>query len=97
MIKKKLFPLTLFFLLLICLVYLAFQLNRTFQEYKHWKTRESVLEKELNVLKDEACEHQEFLDRLRRNPDFQDEVAKKELGYGKPDEWLYRFPPETKN
>ena len=21
----------------------------------------------------------------------------KELGYGKPDEWLYRFPPETKN
>jgi len=37
------------------------------------------------------------LDRLRRNPDFQDEVAKKELGYGKPDEWLYRFPPETKN
>jgi cell division protein FtsB len=97
MIKKKLFPLTLFFLLLICLVYFAFQLNRTFQEYKHWKTRESVLEKELNVLKDEACEHQEFLDRLRRNPDFQDEVAKKELGYGKPDEWLYRFPPETKN
>jgi cell division protein FtsB len=97
MIKKKLFPLTLFFLLLTCLVYLAFQLNRTFQEYKHWKTRESVLEKELNVLKDEACEHQEFLDRLRRNPDFQDEVAKKELGYGKPDEWLYRFPPETKN
>jgi cell division protein FtsB len=97
MIKKKLFPLTLFFLLLICLVYLAFQLNRTFQEYKHWKTRESVLEKELNVLKAEACEHQEFLDRLRRNPDFQDEVAKKELGYGKPDEWLYRFPPETKN
>jgi cell division protein FtsB len=97
MIKKKLFPLTLFFLLLICLVYLAFQLNRTFQEYKHWKTRESVLEKELNVLKEEACKHQEFLDRLRRNPDFQDEVAKKELGYGKPDEWLYRFPPETKN
>jgi cell division protein FtsB len=97
MIKKKLFPLTLFLLLLTCLAYLAFQLNRTFQEYKHWKTRESVLEKELEVLKEEARGHQEFLDRLRRNPDFQDEVAKKELGYGKPDEWLYRFPPENEN
>ena len=56
------------------------QVNQALQEYKHWKTRESVLEKELEVLKKEAREHQQFLDRLRRNPDFQDEVARKELG-----------------
>ena len=95
MIKKKIFSLTLFILSIVCLAYLAFQLNNTFQEYKHWKSRESVLNKELEVLREEARKHQEFLDRLRRNPDFQDDVAKKELGYGKPDEWLYRFPPET--
>ena len=50
----------------------------------------------MEVLREEAREHQEFLDRLRRNPDFQDDVAKKELGYGKLDEWLYRFSTENK-
>jgi len=48
--------------------------------------------KELQNLRDEATQHQEFLDQLRRNPDFQDDVARKELGYGSKDEWLYRFP-----
>jgi len=67
------------------------------EEYKHWKTRESVLEKELEVLREETRAHQQFLDRLRRNPDFQDEVARKELGYGDPEEWLYRFPVEPKD
>jgi cell division protein FtsB len=77
-----------------CLFYLVIQVNQALQEYKHWQTRESVLEKELQVLREEAKLHQQFLDRLRRNPDFQDEVARKELGYGKPNEWLYRFPEE---
>jgi len=77
-----------------CLFYLVIKVNQALQEYKHWQTRESVLEKELQVLREEAKLHQQFLDRLRRNPDFQDEVARKELGYGKPNEWLYRFPEE---
>ena len=36
-----------------------------------------------------------FLDKLRSDPDFQDAVARKELGYGKPDERLYRFSEEN--
>jgi cell division protein FtsB len=92
MIKKKLFPISLLIFSVISLCYLTLQVNQALQEYKHWKTRESVLEKELEVLREEARNHQQFLDRLRRNPDFQDEVARKELGYGKPNEWLYRFP-----
>lgn len=94
--KKNFLPLILLLLSVVCLVYLAIQFSQTFQEYKHWKSRESVLNKELEVLREEAREHQEFLDRLRRNPDFQDDVAKKELGYGKLDEWLYRFSTENK-
>ena len=94
MIKKKIFPSFLITISLIALVYMGLQINQALQEYKHWKTRESVLEKELEVLREEARAHQQFLDRLRRNPDFQDEVARKELGYGKPEEWLYRFPEE---
>ncbi|MEK9772939.1 MAG: septum formation initiator family protein [Opitutae bacterium] len=94
MIKKKIFPSLLLVFSLACLVYLTLQVNQALQEYKHWKTRESVLEKELEVLREEARIHQQFLDRLRRNPDFQDEVARKELGYGNAEEWLYRFPEE---
>jgi len=78
------------------LLYLSFQIKRAHGEYLHWKSRETVLIKELETLRKETTEHQLFLERLRRNPDFQDEVARKELGYGKPDEWLYRFPQKQK-
>lgn len=92
--KKKIFTTALLLFSSACLLYLALQVNQALQEYKHWKTRESVLEKELEVLREEARSHQQFLDRLRRNPDFQDEIARQELGYGNPEEWLYRFPDE---
>ena len=93
--KKKIFTSLLLLFSVACVVYLAIQVNQALMEYKHWKTRESVLEKELEVLREEARKHQQFLDRLRRNPDFQDEVARKELGYGHTEEWLYRFPEES--
>ncbi len=95
MIKKRIFSILLFLFSLACIAYLGVQVNQAFQEYKHWKTRESVLEQELEILREEARTHQQFLDRLRRNPDFQDEVARQELGYGNPEEWLYRFPEES--
>ena len=78
----------------IALSYLLIQLNGAHQEYSHWKSRESVLIKELESLKTEAAKHQKFLDQLRRNPDFQEDVARKELGYGRKEEWLYRFPAD---
>ena len=92
--KKKILTTALLLFSSACLLYLALQVNQALQEYKHWKTRESVLEKELEVLREEARSHQQFLDRLRRNPDFQDEIARQELGYGNPEEWLYRFPDQ---
>lgn len=89
----RLIPLLIIGFLFCGLCYLGLQANRAYSEYRHWKTRENVLVKELEDLREEAKQHQTFLDRLRRNPDFQDEVARKELGYGYKDEWLYRFPP----
>lgn len=79
---------------IIALSYLLIQLNGAHQEYSHWKSRESVLIKELESLKAEAAKHQKFLDQLRRSPDFQEDVARKELGYGTKEEWLYRFPSD---
>lgn len=70
------------------------QLQRAFAEYSHWQSRVAVLEKELEDLRQEAKNHREFLERLRRDPAIQDAIARKELGYGKKDEDLYRMPEE---
>ena len=93
MVSKKRVPIAISFaILIIGTINLLIQLNKAHQEYTHWRSREKVLVKELQNLREETADHQEFLDQLRRNPDFQDEVARKELGYGSKEEWLYRFP-----
>lgn len=95
MVSKNRVPIAVSFVILILgAIYLFIQLSKAHQEYTHWRSREKVLVKELQNLRDEATQHQQFLDQLRRNPDFQDEVARKELGYGSKEEWLYRFPNE---
>lgn len=72
--------------------YLLIQIKQALDEYHHWKTREAVLEKELEDLREEVTKHRKFLDRLRTDPSYQEEIARKELGYGKESERLYRFP-----
>ena len=64
-------------------VYLLIQINFAYEEFLHWKSKEEFLEKKLNKLQTEAIEHRRFLDQLRTDPEFQDAVARKELGYGK--------------
>ncbi|MCH1612711.1 MAG: septum formation initiator family protein [Flavobacteriales bacterium] len=95
MVTKKILTLAILSIVLLAAVYLLFQLNRAYEEFTHWKSREAVLEKELEDLRTEANDHRQFLDKLRRDPDFQDAVARKELGYGKSEERLYRFPDQT--
>jgi|TARA_B110000495_G_scaffold139235_1_gene122248 cell division protein FtsB len=92
MVTKKLLTLTILSVVFIAVIYLFIQLNRAYDEFSHWQSREAVLEKELDDLRIEANDHRQFLDKLRRDPDFQDAVARKELGYGKNEERLYRFP-----
>ena len=95
MVTKKLLTLAIVSIVLSAAVYLSFQLNHAYEEFTHWKSREAVLEKELEDLRTEANDHRQFLDKLRRDPDFQNAVARKELGYGKSEERLYRFPNQT--
>ena len=95
MVTKKLLTLAIVSIVLFAAVYLLFQLNHAYEEFTHWKSREAVLEKELEDLRTEANDHRQFLDKLRRDPDFQNAVARKELGYGKSEERLYRFPNQT--
>jgi cell division protein FtsB len=95
MVTKKILTLAIVSIVLFAAIYLLFQLNGAYEEFTHWKSREAVLEKELEDLRTEANDHRQFLDKLRRDPDFQDAVARKELGYGKSEERLYRFPNQT--
>jgi cell division protein FtsB len=90
--SRKIILLTASFLALLAGGYLLLQLQTAFDEYTHWRSREAVLEKELEDLRQEAKTDRKFLDRLRRDPDFQDAIARKELGYGKTSERLYRLP-----
>lgn len=75
--------------------YLLLQFQAALEEYTLWRSKEAVLQKELEDLRQEVKEDREFLDRLRRDPDFQDAIARKELGYAKKDERLYRLPDEN--
>ena len=90
--SKKALLVTIATLGVIASIYLFLEGKLAFEEYTHWKSREAVLEKELEELRIEAKNHREFLDRLRRDPLYQDAVARKELGYGSSVERLYRFP-----
>lgn len=90
--QKKIFLLGLIAIGLVGGGYLLIQIKQALDEYYHWKSREAVLEKELEELRIEVTKHRKFLDKLRTDPSYQEEIARKELGYGKEGERLYRFP-----
>jgi len=94
MSPKKILSGSIIIISLIAFIYLVIQLNGAYSEFLHWKSREAFLEKKVEELQTEANNHRHFLNRLRTDPSFQDAVARKELGYGKKDELLYRFPEE---
>ena len=67
---------------------------RWFEEYRELEFRESknaALEHERNDLREKIECRRDFLDRLSRDPEFQENVVRRELGYGKAGETVYRF------
>ena len=82
--------------ILVSLGFLGIRLKEAHDESEYWKTREATLKHELQELRKEVEEHGAFLDRLRRDPDFQDATARKELGFGKLGELNFRFPEKQK-
>ena len=70
---------------------LVMKVNHAYKELALWESKKEVLEQELQELRTEAQKHRKFLEMLRNDPDFQDDVARKELGYGKKGEKVFRF------
>lgn len=91
--RKNLLWLMLGCLQLGILVFFGYRL---FWEYSELELRESKkvdLQHEKLDLSDKIEQRRDFLDRLIRDPEFQDNVVRRELGYGKAGETIYHFPP----
>lgn len=89
--KKSFLPTIVIGLGVFILVMLLIKLNEANTELSLWESKKEVLEEELKNLRIEANRNREFLEKLRKNPDFQNDVARRELGYGKKDEKVFRF------
>ena len=89
--KQKVFILALISLGCIAFVGLLIKLNDAYGELSLWESRRHVLEEELRVLKIETRKNRLFLEKLRNDPDFQNDVARRELGYAAENEKTFRF------
>lgn len=76
--------------------WLIFSYKNASDELSHRESEKAVLQKDIEVLREEADSNRKYLEKLRKDPDFQDATARQELGYGKDGERVYRFPEENK-
>ena len=91
--SKNRIALILFLLLFVAAsVWLALSYKDALGELSHRNTHKAVLEKDIEELRKEANQNRIHLEKLRKNPDFQDATARQELGYGRQGERVYRFP-----
>ena len=85
---------TIFVIVVMAIVLLgAFtvKINQVNKELNLWKSREDVLREDLKNLKLEASKNREFLEKLRKDPEIQNAVARRELGYAESEERVFRF------
>ena len=60
LINKKILSFVIISVITAAAVYLIFHLKNVYDEFAHWKSKEEVLEKELNDLREEANSHRKF-------------------------------------
>ncbi len=89
---KKLLWVTLGCLQLGVLVFFGYRLFEEYRELEYRESKNAALEHEKNDLREKIERRRDFLDRLGRDPEFQDNVVRRELGYGKAGETVYHFP-----
>jgi cell division protein FtsB len=75
-------------------IWLLVSYKDALEELSFRESNKAVLEKDIYEFRKEANKNRVYLENLRKNPDFQDATARKELGYGAEGERVYRFPLE---
>ena len=94
--QKKIFSGFIVVFALCAVAWLIFSYKNASDELSHRESDKAVLQKDIEELRKEANSNRNYLEKLRKDPDFQDATARQELGYGKDGERVYRFPEETK-
>ncbi|MFP4540577.1 MAG: FtsB family cell division protein [Opitutales bacterium] len=64
---------------------------QTYREYRHLQTRESALRVELQALRREQAQREEYLRLMLEDPSFLERVVREKLGYVRPDETVFLF------
>ena len=94
--QKNILSILIALVALSAFAWLIFSYKNASEELSHRESDKSVLQKDIEELRKEANSNRKYLEKLRKDPDFQDATARQELGYGKDGERVYRFPEETK-
>jgi cell division protein FtsB len=77
---------------LTILIFFGYRLFGEYSELEHRKSNKAELQHEKQYLSEKIVQTKDFLDRLAYDVEFQDNVVRRELGYGKANETIYRFP-----
>ena len=85
---------TILIIVTVGFAWLGLSYKDAIDELMRRESDKAVLEKDIEELRKEANNNREYLEKLRKDPDFQDATARQELGYGKDGERVYRFPEE---
>ena len=94
--QKNILSILIVLVALSAFAWLIFSYKNASEELSHRERDKSLLQKDIEELRKEANSNRKYLEKLRKDPDFQDATARQELGYGKDGERVYRFPEETK-
>ena len=94
--QKNILSILIVLVALSAFAWLIFSYKNASEELSHRESDKSVLQKDIEELRKEVNSNRKYLEKLRKDPDFQDATARQELGYGKDGERVYRFPEETK-
>ena len=92
--KQKLIITTCSLLAISGGIWLLSLYRKAIAEISYRESNKAVLEKDINDLRVESRKHEEYLDKLRKSTEFQDAVARRELGYAEDGERVIRFPSE---
>ena len=74
------------------LLFFGYRLQAEYRELEYRESNKAALEQKKADLIHEIAQHRDFVDRLTRDSEFQDTVVRRELGYAKEGETIYRFP-----
>lgn len=72
-------------------LFAAIFLYRDYQHLDHARKQKALMEQRLATLQKESDTRQTRIDRLKRDPEYMEQVIREKLDYAKKDEVVFRF------